>query len=218
MRHATCERLLHFSGVGSEPFPRNGSRKRRATNDVHDKPSCTKGGEALMNAESWYAIWTRSHCERLVEQQLTARGFSPFLPEVAAPLRSARRAPRNQGKVSMFPGYLFVRDAMTKERYVEMLGMRGIVRVLEDGWTRLTPVPESDIDAIRHIVESGVAVFPHPLLQHGDRVRVADGPLSGIHGIFVTDSQQKGRLVVTIDLLGRSVALEVSGEDVVRCN
>ena len=34
----------------------------------------------------------------------------------------------------------------------------------------------------------------------------------------MTDSQQKGRLVVTIDLLGRSVALEVSGEDVVRCN
>ena len=80
-----------------------------------------------MNAESWYAIWTRSHCERLVEQQLTARGFSPFLPEVAAPRRSARRAPRNQGMVSpMFPGYLFVRDAMTKERYVEMLGVRGM--------------------------------------------------------------------------------------------
>ena len=172
-----------------------------------------------MNAESWYAIWTRSHCERLVEQQLTARGFSPFLPEVAILRQSAKRAPRNQGKAApMFPGYLFVRDAMTKERYIEMLGVRGIVRVLEDGWTRLTPVPESDIDAIRHIVESGVAVFPHPLLRHGDRVRVVDGPLSGIEGIFVTDSQQKGRLVVTIDLLGRSVALEVGGEDVVRCS
>jgi transcription termination/antitermination protein NusG len=180
-----------------------------------------------MNAESWYAIWTRSHCERLVEQQLTARGFSPFLPEVAtlrhssaqAARKTAGRAARHNVKAApMFPGYLFVLDAMTKERYVEILGVRGIVRVLEDGWTRLTPVPESDIDAIRHIVESGVAVFPHPLLRHGDRVRVVDGPLSGIEGIFVTDSQQKGRLVVTIDLLGRSVALEVSGEDVVRCN
>jgi transcription termination/antitermination protein NusG len=172
-----------------------------------------------MNAESWYAIWTRSHCERLVEQQLTARGFSPFLPEVQAARKTGGRAARNNVKAApMFPGYLFVRDAMTKERYVEMLGVRGIVRVLEDGWTRLTPVPESDIDAIRHIVESGVAVFQHPLLRHGDRVRVVDGPLSGIEGIFVTDSQQRGRLVVTIDLLGRSVALEVSGEDVVRCN
>jgi transcriptional antiterminator RfaH len=173
----------------------------------------------LLNAESWYAIWTRSHCERLVEQQLTARGFSPFLPEIPAlRLRSGQALRRrNQLAAPMFPGYLFVRDAMTKDRYVAMLGVRGIVRVLEDGWTRLTPVPESDIDAIRHIVESGVPVFPHPLLQHGDRVRVVNGSLTGVEGIFVTDSQQKGRLVVTIDLLGRSVALEVSGEDVERC-
>jgi transcription termination/antitermination protein NusG len=174
----------------------------------------------LLNDESWYAIWTRSHCERLVAQQLTARGFSPFLPEIPAVAKSghAHRRRNELAAAPMFPGYLFVHDAMTKHRYVEMLGVRGIVRVLEDGWTRLTPVPESDIDAIRHIVESGVPVFPHPLLQHGDRVRVVNGSLTGVEGIFVTDSQQKGRLVVTIDLLGRSVALEVSGEDVERCS
>jgi transcriptional antiterminator NusG len=116
----------------------------------------------------------------------------------------------------MFPGYLFVRDAMTKTRYVEMLSVRGIVRVLEDGWMRLTPVPDADIDAIQRIVQSGIAVSPHALLRHGDRVRVVEGPLSGIEGIFVRNSQQKGCLVVTIDLLGRSVVLEVSDGDVER--
>ena len=45
-----------------------------------------------MNAESWYAIWTRSHCERLVEQQLSARGFSPFLPEVPSRRSKDRRS------------------------------------------------------------------------------------------------------------------------------
>jgi transcription antitermination factor NusG len=187
---------------------------------VRENGTRTKGGEALLNAESWYAIWTRSHCERLVAQQLTARGFDPFLPEIPALRHSSGQALRRRNQrapAPMFPGYLFVRDAMTKHRYVEMLGVRGIVRVLEDGWTRLTPVPESDIDAIRHIVESGVPVFPHPLLQHGDRVHVVNGALTGVEGIFVTDSQQRGRLVVTIDLLGRSVALEVSDEDVERC-
>ena len=178
----------------------------------------------MLNGESWYAIWTRSHCERLVAQQLSAKGFSPFLPEVAA-LRHGSgqpwspRARRTCAKPEpMFPGYLFVRDAMTKTRYVEMLSVRGIVRVLEDGWMRLTPIPDSDIDAIQRIVESGVAVFPYPLLHHGDRVRVVEGPLSGVEGIFVKASQQKGCLVVTVDLLGRSVAVEIGGEDVVRCN
>lgn len=178
----------------------------------------------MLNGESWYAIWTRSHCERLVAQQLSAKGFSPFLPEVPA-LRlgsgqvRSRRARRTCVKPEpMFPGYLFVRDAMTKTRYVEMLSVRGIVRVLEDGWMRLTPIPDADINAIQRIIESGVAVFPYPLLHHGDRVRVVEGPLSGVEGIFIKASQQKGCLVVTVDLLGRSVAVEIGGEDVVRCH
>ncbi|MGH9257385.1 MAG: transcription termination/antitermination protein NusG [Vicinamibacterales bacterium] len=170
----------------------------------------------MLNAESWYAIWTRSHCERLVAEQLSARGFAPFLPEIPTP--SVRASRTRFMPAPMFPGYLFVRDAMTKARYIELLQARGIVRVLEGGWTRLTTVPEAAIDAIQRIVSSGVGVFPHPLLRHGDRVRVIEGPLSGVEGIFVQESQQKGRLVVTIDLLGRSVAVEVNGGDVVRCN
>lgn len=186
----------------------------------------------MLNGESWYAIWTRSHCERLVAQQLSAKGFLPFLPEVptlrlgsgqavrrtAGQARSQRARRTCMKPEPMFPGYLFVRDALTKTRYVEMLSVRGIVRVLEDGWMRLTPIPDADIDAIQRIVESGVAVIPYPLLQHGDRVRVVEGPLLGVEGMFVKASQQKGCLVVTIDLLGRSVAVEVSDEDVVRCN
>ena len=167
----------------------------------------------MLNTESWYAIWTRSHCERLVEQQLSAMGFLPFLPEV--PTRSVRA--RRVKRAPLFPGYLFVREALSKSRYVDLLGARGIVRVLEDGWTRLTPVPDADIDAIQRIVQSGLTVFPHPFLQQGDRVRVMEGPLNGVEGIFVRDSQPKGWLVVSIDLLGRSVALEVSRGDVERC-
>ena len=185
----------------------------------------------MLNDESWYAIWTRSNCERLVAEQLSAKGFSPFFPEVQTLRRRSERADRSVDQPRtrraartcvkpepMFPGYLFVRDAMTKTRYVEMLSVRGIVRVLEDGWMRLTPIPDADIDAIQRILQSGVAVFPHPLLRHGDRVRVVEGPLSGVEGLFVKASQQKGCLVVTIDLLGRSVAVEVGGEDVERCH
>jgi transcription termination/antitermination protein NusG len=175
----------------------------------------------LLNTESWYAIWTRSHCERLVADQLSAKGFSPFLPEVQfGSVSAVRNGSGRRGRCKpgpMFPGYLFVRDEMTKNRYVEMLSVRGIVRVLEDGWMRLTPIPDADIDAIQRIVQSGISVLPHALLRHGDRVRVVEGPLTGVEGIFVRNSQQKGSLVVTIDLLGRSVALEVDGEDVERC-
>ena len=92
----------------------------------------------------------------------------------------------------MFPGYLFVRDAMDKDRYIDLLKVRGIVRVLEAGWSRLTPIPDEDIDAIQQIVQADVPVFPHAHLRHGDRVRVLEGPLAGLEGIFVHGQTVQG--------------------------
>jgi transcription termination/antitermination protein NusG len=109
----------------------------------------------------------------------------------------------------MFPGYLFVHDAMDKRSYLEILKARGVARVLEDGWTRLTPVPDNEIEAIQQVVSADLPVFPHEHLSHGDRVEVIDGPLTGLEGLFVQDKPTKGRLVLSVDLLGRSVAVEV---------
>ena len=158
-------------------------------------------------AISWYAVWTHSHFEQSVSQQLSAKGFSAFLPEMS--VWSKRRGEQRLIRVPMFPGYLFVRDEMGKESYIEILKSRGVVRILEDGWTRLTPVPDSEIDAIRQVVEAEVPVFAHEHLAHGDRVEVIEGPLTGLEGLFVEDKLSKGRLVVSVDLLGRSVAVEV---------
>jgi transcription antitermination factor NusG len=158
-------------------------------------------------ALSWYAVWTHSHFEQAVSQQLSAKGFSAFLPEMS--VWSKRRGEQRLIRVPMFPGYLFVRDEMGKESYIEILKSRGVVRILEDGWTRLTPVPDSEIDAIRQVVKAEVPVFAHEHLAHGDRVEVIEGPLTGLEGLFVEDKLSKGRLVVSVDLLGRSVAVEV---------
>jgi transcription termination/antitermination protein NusG len=159
----------------------------------------------LLNA--WYAVWTRSHCERLVAQQLAGKGFEAFLPEVR--VRSRRVKVAQRIPMPMFPGYLFVRDALDKTRYIEMLNVRGIVRVLEDGWTRLTPIPAAEIEALQRVIDANVDVDPYPHLQHGDRVRVVEGPLSGVEGIFIQDKYNKGRLVLSVDLLGRSISVEV---------
>lgn len=107
---------------------------------------------------------------------------------------------------------------MNKQSYIDILKVRGIVRVLEAGWTRLTPIPDDEIDAIQRIVQADIPVFPHPHLQYGDRVRVIDGALTGVEGIFVHDKRSKGRLVVSVDLLGRSVAVEVDITAIEACS
>jgi transcription antitermination factor NusG len=162
----------------------------------------------------WYAVWTRSNCERLVADQLSAKAFSSFLPEVSVWSRRVVRSRLVQAPI--FPGYLFVRQAMDKASYIDILKARGVVRILE-GWTRLTPIPAPEIDAIQRLVGAGVPVYPHAYFQQGDRVRVAHGPLDGVEGIFVRDKPNKGRLVLSISLLRASVAVEVDAAAVEAC-
>ena len=185
---------------------------------MRTETSHTEGGEALADVNgqtsaAWYAIWTRSHCERLVADQLEAKGISPFLPEMR--VRSSRRGAPTIVRSPMFPGYLFVNQVMTKECYVEMLKTRGIVRILEDGWTRLTPIPDADMTAIQRIVDADVPAFVHPHLSQGARVSIVDGPLAGIEGVFVRGKASQDYFVISIDLLGRSVAVEIDSAAVV---
>ena len=162
---------------------------------------------------AWYAVWTRSHCERLVAGQLAAKGIPPFLPEMQ--VRSLRRGAATIVRAPMFPGYLFIHQALDKNCYVEMLKIRGFVRVLEDGWNRLTPIPDADMTAIQRIVEADVPAFAHPHLSQGERVSIVDGPLTGIQGVFVRDGNaSQGCLVISINLLGRSVAVAIDGDAV----
>lgn len=176
--------------------------------------SQTEGGEALaisaaaeQQNPAWYAVWTQSHFEQSVSQQLSAKGFTAFLPEMS--VWSKRGGEQRLIRVPMFPGYLFVRDGMDKRSYVEILKARGVVRILEDGWTRLTPVPDAVINSLQQVVASDVPVFASEQLTEGDRVEVTEGPLSGLEGLFVHDKSTKGRLVLNVELLGRSVAVEV---------
>jgi transcription antitermination factor NusG len=171
----------------------------------------TKGGEALPGDE-WYAVWTRSNCERLVEEQLAAKAFTAFLPEMT--VRGRRDGSSHAMRVPVFPGYLFVRRAMDKTSYVEILKARGVVRILDGGWSRLTPIPADEVDAIQRLVRSGVPLFSHAYFHQGDRVRVVEGPLAGLEGVFVREQPNKGRLVLSINLLQASVAIDVDARSV----
>ena len=77
----------------------------------------------------WFVLWTHSHCEQLVHDQLIGNGFSVFLPTIKT--WSRRKGTRRVVEVPMFPGYLFLRHAIDKRSYVEILKARGIVRILE---------------------------------------------------------------------------------------
>jgi transcription termination/antitermination protein NusG len=169
-------------------------------------------GRSLPSAQ-WYAIWTHSHCEQLVYDQLTTKGFRAFLPVVriwSQRARTKRLVPR-----PMFPGYLFLHHAVDKASYLDILKTRGVVRILGEHWDRLTPVADVEIDALHQVVSSDLMVLPHPYLREGQRVRIEGGPLAGVEGLFVRGRPNRGLLVLSVNLVHQSVAVEVDCTSVV---
>jgi len=86
---------------------------------------------------------------------------------------------------------------------------RGLVRMLGERWDRLEVVPDSEIEAIRKVVHSDLPVFPYPYLRAGQRVRITHGPLADVEGVLVRGNPKKGLFVVSVDLLRRSVAVQL---------
>jgi len=155
----------------------------------------------------WFALWTQSHCERLVYDQLSAKGFETFLPTIRE--WSHRAGVRRLIPVPMFAGYLFVRHAIEKGSYVEIVNTRGVVRILGERWDRLAPVADGEIEAIQRLQHSELALLPYPYLRDGQRVRIVHGALAGVEGILVRRKANRDLLVISINLLNRSVAVEV---------
>jgi len=161
----------------------------------------------------WHVLWTHSNCEDLVGGQLAAAGFHPFVPRIESWVR--RNGARRAVKVPLFPGYVFLNDALDKARHVDARKARGVVAVLGDGWERPAVVPAGEMDAIRKLVDARMPALLHPYLREGRRVRIADGPLAGVEGILLKLRLDKGLLVLSVDLLQRSVAVEVDCTQVV---
>ena len=98
---------------------------------------------------------------------------------------------------------------MDKASYLEICRARGLVRMLGESWDRLEAVSDPEIAAIEKLVRCNLPIFPYPYLREGQRVRITRGPLAEVEGIIVRGNPKNGLLVVSVDLLRRSVAVQL---------
>jgi transcription antitermination factor NusG len=75
-------------------------------------------------------------------------------------------------------------------------------------------VPEEEIRAIQQVLQAQLPARSHPYLREGQRVRITGGPLAGVEGIFLQEKPERGVLVLSIELLQRSMAIEVDCAEV----
>jgi transcription termination/antitermination protein NusG len=175
-------------------------------------PSRSRTESPEIRQPRWYAIWTRSNCEQKVFELLSKKGFDAFLPYLDE--WGTRRGVRYICNKPMFPGYIFLSHAMDKWSYIDVCNTDGVARVLGAGWNQLISIPKHEIDAIQAVQLAGVPRMPYSFLKEGQRVRVTNGALMNVVGILVKQDPVKGVLVLSVDLLHKSIAVKVDCTDV----
>jgi transcription antitermination factor NusG len=146
----------------------------------------------------------------VIARLLSDKGFEIFLPLYKSTRRWKDRV--KELSLPLFPCYLFVWGGLDRRLYILATpGIRGFVTV----GSRPAVLQQSEIDAIRQAVTECSLVEPHPFLRSGDLVKIKSGPLVGIEGILVR-KKKTFHLVLSVELLQRSVAVEVDANLVER--
>jgi transcription termination/antitermination protein NusG len=168
----------------------------------------TSGADPLDLEANWYAIWTRSRHEQVVREQLLKKDLDAFLPTIT---RWSRWKDRKK-KIDwpLFPGYCFARFDRTSA--LAVLKCTGVVNIVSfDG--KPAPIPEQEIESIRRLVASDLKYDPCPFIHEGSMVEVVHGVLKGVIGRLLRKGAH-ARLILSVDLIGQAVSVEVDAADV----
>jgi transcription antitermination factor NusG len=173
-------------------------------------PMAFHSGDAAASPDApWYALYTRHQHEKAVAETLAGKGFEVFLPLYSAAHRWQDRVKRLS--LPLFPGYVFLRAAL--DRRMDARATPGVIHFVPAD--RPISIAPAEIDSLRQLIARRAAVQPHPFLKAGDWVRIKTGPLEGIEGIL-THWKGGHRLVLSVELLQRSTAVEIDPFNVER--
>jgi len=162
-----------------------------------------------MPSPRWYALTTKPRFERTTARYLHLKGFEELAPACRIRHRWSDRF--KEMEQQLFPGYIFCQ--FTADQRLTVLTTPGVLSIVGFG-KQLAPVDDSEIAAIRAIIESGARAWPWPYLRIGQRIRIENGCLQGVSGTLVRENDF-WRVVVNIEILQRAVAVEID-RDLIR--
>jgi transcription antitermination factor NusG len=163
--------------------------------------------EQAMTQARWYAAYTCANHEKRVAAELGARDVEHFLPLYASMRRWKDR--RVQLELPLFPGYVFVRLALSQR--LRVVQIPSLVRLVGFGGLP-TALPDTEMEIMRSGLSQNLRVEPHPFLTVGRRVRITCGPFAGLEGVLKRKKSDV-RVVVSLELIQRSVAVDVEAAD-----
>ena len=156
----------------------------------------------------WFALTVKPRHEKAVAERLAARALESYAPLYRDRRRWSDRV--RTVELPLFPRYVFCRFRFADR--LKVLSMPSVQAVVGFGGEP-APVRDEEIDAIKTLLGSGLAVVPWPYLRVGQRVRICEGPLSGLEGILAREKSAY-RVVINVELLQRGVAVEIDRDAV----
>jgi transcriptional antiterminator NusG len=155
---------------------------------------------------NWYALHTRSRFEQKVYDGISGKSIEVFLPRIQ--VISRRKDRRKKILVPLLPGYVFVHTALDPEEYLSILKTVGVVRFIGfEG--RPVPAKEEEINSLMILDGTDRTVQNRDYINQGDRVMIVEGPLSGLVGFYIRHKGHSDKVVISIDLLHRSLEVEI---------
>jgi len=155
----------------------------------------------------WVAVYTVARHEKAIARQFQERSIETFLPIYRSVRRWKDR--KKEVELALFPSYVFVR--ISADHKLQVLQVPGVVHIVSFNG-ELAALPEQEINALRSGLDNQLYAEPCPYLRVGKRVRVIRGPMAGAEGIL-SRKKDRYRVVISVDVLMRSVAVEVDATD-----
>ena len=162
----------------------------------------------LSTEPKWYALQVRPRFEKIVAIHLQHKGYEEYLPVYRSRRRWSDRI--KEVEFPLFPGYIFCRFDV--QQRLPILIIPGVMSVVGPGKAPLA-VPDDEIRAVQTIVMSGLTYGPAGFVTEGQLARIERGPLRGLVGLVVA-TKKNCRLVISVNLLQRSVAVEIDNDSV----
>ena len=162
--------------------------------------------------QHWYAAYTCANHEKRVAVELGTRAVEHFLPLYSSVRRWRDRRVRLD--LPLFPGYVFVRLALRDK--LRVLQIPAVARLV--GFNgQPAALADDEMEVLQRGLTAQLQAEPHPYLAVGRRVRVVSGPLTGLEGIIVR-KKNRFRFVISLNLIMRSVSVEMDDADIVPVN
>ena len=156
----------------------------------------------------WYAVRVKSHREKTVAASLDNRGYECFLPVYRVRRRWSDRV--MDVELPLFEGYVFCR--LDPRARLPVLTIPGVVLFVGFGHLPAR-LDDAEIANLQTIASACRPAAPWPFLRNGQRVRIEQGPLNDLEGLLI-EVKNRFRLVVSVTLLQRSVAVEVDRDSI----